>query len=69
MSFYYGKVRDDELVCERCLQFKALLGDSGGDQLCLGRIFTTGIPHEEAGRYYSEKLLKTLMIKKKTGFL
>ena len=39
------------------LQFGDLLEDRRG-RLCLDRILTTGPPQEEAGRYYSEKLLK-----------
>ena len=49
LSFCYGEVRgSDELVWERFLEFKALLGEKG-NRLCLERIFTTG-PPERGGR-------------------
>ena len=52
------KVRDrDDLDLERLLIRKSLLEDSE-NRLSLNRIFTTGLPQEEVGRYYARKLLK-----------
>ena len=60
MSFYYAKVRDsDDLDWGRLLVSKRLLEESES-QLCINRIFTTGLPREAVGRYYSRKPLKTI---------
>ena len=49
-----------ELLCGGFLEPKALLGEKGeGGRLLLDRIFTTGLPKEEAGRYYSKIFLKS----------
>ena len=59
VSFYSEKARySDELVCGRLLQSKSRL-EERENRHCLNRIFTTGLPKEDAGGYYSEKHLKT----------
>ena len=55
---YYERVHDSDLLSwGNLLRFKKkLFGDKARgrpDQSSLGNIFTTGLPQEDAGRYYS----------------
>ena len=54
MVSYYEMVHDSDLLTWRdLLLYRKRLSQRRLDQLSLDDIFTTGLPQEEAGRYYS----------------
>ena len=52
MSLYYGKFRDSDTRAWGNLMLRKRRLEQRQDKLSLDRVFTTGLPQGEAGRYY-----------------